>query len=71
MFWQKKFEANILRDRVVSEQLTAGGWRTLVIWECALRGKSDTDVVSVIDHAEHWVRYGSENLIIRGAHASN
>lgn len=71
IFWQKKFEANILRDKAVSEQLTAGGWRTLVIWECAFRGKSEADVASVIDQAEHWVRYGSENLTIRGAHASN
>ncbi len=71
IFWQKKFEANILRDRMVSEALTAGDWRVLVIWECAFRGKSEAEVVSVIDQAEHWVRYGSGNLTIRGAHASN
>lgn len=33
-FWKKKFELNTRRDRRKTEELEAGGWRVLVIWEC-------------------------------------
>ena len=34
VFWDTKFEANVLRDRRHEEQLTAMGWTVLTIWEC-------------------------------------
>lgn len=36
-FWQKKFAANVARDRKVEDDLTTLGWRVAVVWECALR----------------------------------
>ncbi|WP_211236919.1 very short patch repair endonuclease [Chitinimonas koreensis] len=33
-FWQRKFEANIERDKRNEAQLEELGWRTLVVWEC-------------------------------------
>lgn len=33
-FWQAKFQRNVERHREVEEELTALGWRVLVIWEC-------------------------------------
>ncbi len=36
-FWRAKFEANVARDRKVSEQLLAMEWIPLVIWECETR----------------------------------
>jgi DNA mismatch endonuclease (patch repair protein) len=38
-FWQKKIARNVERDRAAQAALGASGWRTLTIWECALRGK--------------------------------
>jgi T/G mismatch-specific endonuclease (EC 3.1.-.-) len=38
-FWQKKFNANIARDKEVSEQLKAIGWHQLVLWECEIKEK--------------------------------
>lgn len=35
-FWQRKFDANVARDKLVREQLANLGWRTIVIWECEL-----------------------------------
>jgi DNA mismatch endonuclease (patch repair protein) len=35
-FWQRKFYANVARDRRAYEQLTDLGWRVLIIWECEL-----------------------------------
>ena len=36
-FWQKKFDANVARDRKVKELLAEQGIRWLVIWECTIR----------------------------------
>ncbi len=35
-FWLAKFQANIRRDRSVLKELQRLGWRTLVVWECAV-----------------------------------
>lgn len=36
-FWRPKLRRNVERDAEVREQLTAAGWRSLVVWECELR----------------------------------
>lgn len=36
-FWNKKFENNVKRDRVVHEQLRSQNIRCLIIWECRIR----------------------------------
>lgn len=35
-FWLKKFEANVSRDHIVSDQLSRMGWRVVVVWQCEL-----------------------------------
>src|SRR5258708_38977086 len=39
-FWTQKFSANRERDERNICRLIAGGWRVIVVWECALLGKS-------------------------------
>ncbi|CAK7007700.1 very short patch repair endonuclease [uncultured Phascolarctobacterium sp.] len=36
-FWQKKFEMNIRRDRVVKSELKDANVKCLVIWECSIK----------------------------------
>ncbi len=36
-FWQRKFSANVERDRRQTESLERAGWHVLVAWECDLR----------------------------------
>lgn len=33
-YWQPKLDQNVERDRTKIEQLTAQGWRVLVVWQC-------------------------------------
>lgn len=33
-FWQGKFDTNVARDKHVSSELVAAGWRVMTIWEC-------------------------------------
>ena len=36
-FWQKKFDDNIRRDDVVSEELNKRGIKQLIVWECTIK----------------------------------
>lgn len=52
-FWSAKLRANVERDRRVSDELTANGWRVLRVWECATR---DRDALSGLAAAlQGWV----------------
>jgi DNA mismatch endonuclease (patch repair protein) len=36
-FWNKKFEKNVVRDKIVKKELNKLGWHLIVAWECELR----------------------------------
>jgi len=36
-FWNRKFQLNMARDKVVLRRLRSLGWRVLVVWECQTR----------------------------------
>ncbi len=55
-FWRQKIKTNRKRDRVVSAELRQSGWRQLVVWECAIRGKSDKQRQIVANRAAAWLR---------------
>ena len=61
-FWKTKISRNMERDRTVRSALTAAGWRTIVVWECALRGKNRRALEDVLSDAEALVRHGREPL---------
>jgi len=66
-FWKKKLEGNAARDHKAIEALQAGGWRVLVIWECALRGVSRLGESQVFQRAEHFIRGECSLLDIAGS----
>ncbi len=39
-FWSGKIESNIRRDKTKQRALLDAGWRVLIIWECATKGKN-------------------------------
>ena len=52
-YWNKKFEMNINRDRVVKEELKNANVKCLVIWECSIKKMRKnpefcSDILSVI-----------------------
>jgi DNA mismatch endonuclease (patch repair protein) len=47
-FWTTKLTANVTRDNRALDRLHATGWRTLVVWECSLRGRQAFPVDDVI-----------------------
>jgi DNA mismatch endonuclease (patch repair protein) len=42
-FWQTKISGNQERDKKHIARLLEDGWRVIVVWECALRGKTEAD----------------------------
>ncbi len=60
-FWENKIRCNMERDKSTLNTLRAMGWRVLVIWECALRGKNKRVLVDLLDSAENFVRYGDKS----------
>lgn len=65
-FWQQKINRNRARDAEVETALREQGWRRLVIWECALKGKFRQSFEIVLDDVVIWLMGNKENLEIRG-----
>lgn len=54
-FWQVKLAANRQRDQRNLSALRQSGWRVLVVWECAVRGRRRWALDSVIRWAAQFV----------------
>jgi DNA mismatch endonuclease (patch repair protein) len=65
-FWRTKITRNVTRDQEVSEMLHTAGWRRLVIWECALKGKRKLDYETVLQRIATWIRAGETDHEIAG-----
>lgn len=62
-FWRTKLEGNAARDRKAVAALQAAGWRILVIWECALRGRGRLDEAEVLGQAVKFIVESAESLL--------
>lgn len=69
-FWQKKIQGNRLRDIRCLQELQKMGWRSLVIWECAIRGKSSSSMNGLVECIDNWLNKGADSMSIdaRGSH---
>jgi DNA mismatch endonuclease (patch repair protein) len=54
-FWSAKIDGNRARDKRVLEELTAVGWRTLVVWECAFKGSQRRPIDQVVGSVITWL----------------
>lgn len=65
-FWREKIEGNRERDAKAIEKLLAEGWRVLVVWECALKGRERRTQEEVINEVADWLRSERPTEEIRG-----
>ena len=65
-FWKKKISGNKIKDEENIASLKKSGWRILIIWECALKGKERLDFDSVIGKIDNWLRSSQKFLEIKG-----
>ena len=54
-FWREKIEGNVVRDHANLEKLRAAGWKAMIIWECALKGKTKLNSEMIIENIEKWL----------------
>lgn len=54
-FWKRKITENKKRDRKALSSLPKHGWRTLVIWECSLKGRARPDFDQTMKKLIEWL----------------
>lgn len=59
--WERKFAANVRRDRDHRTALLAADWRVAVIWECALRPRTRLDEVAA--DLERWLKGRTDEFV--------
>jgi DNA mismatch endonuclease (patch repair protein) len=62
-FWKSKFSGNVDRDARDMKALRKLGWRTAVVWECALRREESGEIAERIGK---WLRGSGTTLRIPG-----
>ncbi|WP_370283329.1 very short patch repair endonuclease [Pseudooceanicola sp.] len=58
-FWRGKFSANVARDSRALEELHQLGWRTAIVWECAIGKQADQ---ALIEEVIDFIRSGRRHL---------
>ncbi|MBH3396419.1 DNA mismatch endonuclease Vsr [Pseudomonas monteilii] len=58
-FWMEKIEKNKVRDAIQIAKLNKAGWRTLIIWECAIRKMKSKNSTTLIDTTTAWLSQNS------------
>lgn len=58
-FWLAKIDGNVERDRRDITRLIGDGWRVLVVWECALRGRKKLSDQALSERLEEWICGGN------------
>ncbi len=49
-YWERKFEKNVERDKVIRKQLRKLGWKVVTVWECELKSnKIDRTIMKIIE----------------------
>lgn len=69
-FWLAKIGKNVERDRRDVTSLQTLGWRVLIVWECALRGRMKLCDVALAERLEEWICGGgaSAQIDTQGIH---
>nr|WP_318381195.1 very short patch repair endonuclease [uncultured Enterobacter sp.] len=71
-FWLGKIGKNVQRDRRDTALLIEQGWRVLVVWECALRGRQKLSDRDLEERLEEWICGGGRHAQIdtQGIHSA-
>lgn len=70
-FWRRKITGNCANDEKNLTQLRLAGWRTLIIWECAIRGKHRVDFPKVIARVARWLDSQQNQLEISASNKTS
>ena len=66
-YWRGKIKRNIERDSENLKALHEAGWRIMIIWECAIKGKARLSLEAVYVSASEWLLSDMPNREIKGS----
>lgn len=66
-FWKEKIEGTRVRDKKKINECHDMGLRTLVVWECALKGKEKLPFDALIQKVVDWLHSNEHFGVVRGA----
>ena len=55
-FWRRKINRNRFVDNRTLKELRGLGWRTMTVWECAIRGQSEKRLGTVANRLTRWIQ---------------
>lgn len=65
-FWKKKITGNVANDQKKLAMLHDAGWRTGIVWECALKGKTRISEDEAIQRLAEWLKSDNKTIEIQG-----
>ncbi len=65
-FWACKIERNRVNDSMAVESLLGLGWRVMIVWECALRGRGRLSTEEAINAVVRWLNGNPPSEILSG-----
>lgn len=66
-FWQTKIAGNVERDKRNLEKLCALGWRTGIVWECAIKGRTRLPSTHVTKACSSWLKSDWDSFELAGS----
>ena len=58
-WWRQKISANRVHDEAVQDKLRELGWRVMLVWECALKGKTRYSSEQLTGLVTLWLKNGN------------
>jgi DNA mismatch endonuclease (patch repair protein) len=65
-WWREKLSGNVKKDKENIDSLLDSGWRVLIVWECALKGKTRLPIDNILDEISEWIDGKGELKEIQG-----
>jgi DNA mismatch endonuclease (patch repair protein) len=65
-FWKQKIDSNRHRDARNLQLLLEASWRVMIVWECALKGRTRLPEEAVITSVAEWLGEDADVSEIRG-----
>lgn len=65
-FWKEKINTNKRNDTKHLSTLEKLPWKVMIVWECALRGKTEKEIDNLVEKIARWLRKPTCNVELRG-----
>lgn len=66
-FWKNKIRSNSKRDKKNYKRLIQIGWRVLIIWECAIKGKHKLSHEKIQKKMSEWLETDLQHGVVKSS----